>query len=336
MATLPLMPPSGLQWPWVGFGTSGIRGLRVSRPSPNSSKGERVADVDLLLLGSALIVMSRVTLDKGARRYLDEVLTIADEVHSIELRAEALTMYAWEAMQTGDRKTEDAVSDEALDLSRKTGDGHLVAPRFLACKAWADIDHLRFSEACTHLTEALHLTRESGDRNEEGLVHGNLGVTEMYAKNYADAEEHWRDCLVIGEELGNRDRKFQVHSNLAVIQLMRGNQSEAREHLLLAMSSVESTTSRSLTYALLSTSVWAARAGAYEEALALLAASHGARDSLDIQLEDVDAELRDEVISELRSSMGDTFERAIQAGRRLNAIDAVELGLNVLRPVSDA
>ncbi len=297
---------------------------------------ERTArsDVDRLLLGSALIVMSRVTLDRGARPHLDQALTIADEVHSIELRAEALTLYAWEATQTGDLKTVDAVSDEALDLSRKTGDGHLVA-RALVCKAWADIDHLRLPEARTHLTEALHLTRESGDRNEEGLVHGNLGVTEMYAKNYADAEEHWRDCLVIGEELGDSDRKFQVHLNLAVIQLMRGNQSEAREHLLLAMSHVETTTSRSLTYALLSTSLWAARANAYEEAAALLGASDVARNSLEIRWEDVDAELRDEVISQLHSSMGDAFERAIQAGRRLNATDAVELGLNVLRSVPD-
>ena len=297
-------------------------------------EGTARSDVDRLLLGSALIVMSRVTLDRGARPYLDEVLTIADEVHSMELRAEALTLYAWEAMHTGDRKTADAVSDEALDLSRKNGDGHLVA-RALVCKAWADIDHRRFPEARTHLTEALHLTRESGDRNEEGLVHGNLGVTEMYAKNYADAEDHWRDCLVIGEELGNRDRKFQVHSNLAVIQLMRGNQSEARGHLLLAMSHVETTTSRSLTYALLSTSLWAARANAYEEAAALLAASDVACDSLDIRWEDVDAELRDEVIRQLRSSMGDAFEGAMQAGSRLSPTDAVELGLNVLRSVPE-
>ena len=297
--------------------------------------GRARSDGDRLLLGSALIVMSRATLDWGARPYLDEVLTIADEVHSIDLRAEALTMYAWEAMQTGDRTTEDAVSDEALELSRKTGDVHLVA-RALVCKAWADVDHLRLPKARAHLTEALRLTRESGDRNEEGLVHGNLAVTEMYAKNYADAEEHWRDCLVISEELGDSDRRFQAHSNLGVIHLMRRNQSEARGHLLLAMSNVEPTTSRSLTYALLSTSLWAARAGAYEDAAALLAASDVARDSLEIRWEDVDAELRDEVITQLRSSMGDALDGALQAGRRLNATDAVELGLNVLRSVPEA
>jgi len=298
-------------------------------------EGTARSDVDRLLLGSALIVMSRVTLDRGARRYLDEALTIADEVHSIELRAEALTMYAWEATQTGDLKTEDAVSDEALDLSRKTGDGHLVA-RALVCKAWADIDHLRFSEARTHLTEALHLTRESGDRNEEALVLGNLGVTEMYAKNYADAVERWHECMAIAAELGDSGRVSEAHCNSAVVELMRGNQAEARGHLLLAMSHSDRTTSRSLTFILLSTSVWAARAGAYEEAAVLLAASDVARDSLDIRWEDVDAELRDEVISLLHSSKDDAFEGPIQAGSRLNATDAVELGLNVLRSVPDA
>jgi hypothetical protein len=67
----------------------------------------------------------------------------------------------------------------------------------------------------------------------------------------------------------------------------------------------------------------------------LLAASDVARDSLDIRWEDVDAELHDEVISQLRSSMGDAFEGAMQAGKRLNATDAVELGLNVLRSVPE-
>ena len=93
------------------------------------------------------------------------------------------------------------------------------------------------------------------------------------------------------------------------------------------MPDIELITSQSLTFTLLSTSLWAARANAYEEAAALLGASDAARDSLDIRWPDVDAELRDEVISELHSSMGDALEGAIQAGRRLNATDAVELGL---------
>ena len=89
----------GLLWPWVGFGTSGIlcEGFETLE---KLLEGRARSDVDRLLLGSVLIVMSRLALDRGAKPYLDEALAIAEEVRSIELRAEALTMYAWEVMQT--------------------------------------------------------------------------------------------------------------------------------------------------------------------------------------------------------------------------------------------
>ncbi len=215
-------------------------------------------------------------------------------------------------------------------LFREKPETDTSSARALACKAWAEVDKRKFTQARSHLMEALDLTRESGDRNQEAFLVGNLAVVAMYSKRFTEAEEHWRECQAISAELGDRVREMQVHINMAVVELMQGKDAEAREDLLVAIPSHQPIASRSLAYVLLTTSVWATRSGNHEAAAALLAASDTARDSLGLRTEEVDTWLRDEAIDTLRSSLGDAFDSAFAVGRQLGITEATTLAISTL------
>ena len=81
--------------------------------------------------------------------------------------------------------------------------------------------------AAGYMREALHLFRESGDRQGEAISMNNLGLIADIRGDYDEAERLYNESLAIKREIGNRQGEAASLDNLGRIARNRGDWDEA-------------------------------------------------------------------------------------------------------------
>ena len=77
-------------------------------------------------------------------------------------------------------------------------------------------------EARTHLQDALAVHREVGNRRNEGVVLGSLGILHLEQGRMEEAHTHLQDALAVHREVGNRHFEGYVLGRLARVHALQG------------------------------------------------------------------------------------------------------------------
>ena len=84
------------------------------------------------------------------------------------------------------------------------------------------------AEATLH--ESLELARAAGDKRQEAMATGALGILFQFLGRYAEAQEHAERHGALSREIGDRGGEAAASGNLGNILLLLGRHSDAREH----------------------------------------------------------------------------------------------------------
>ena len=288
---------------------------------------------DRTVLVSALIEVGRLTPDESTGvKCLDDAISMANDLNSIELKAEALILRAWYAFGKGDAQLEERMADEALALAESSGLPRLLG-RALRRKGTSAADNARIPEARLYYVEALRWLREEGDRSEEAFVLADFANAELQAGDHEAARRLYGEALTIASQMGNVFFQAIVHCGLAEIELSCDNLTKVYPHLEFALGVLAKGMGSDdlLAYTLLDVAVRAAlEADLQLGAAELLGASQATFDRMGFSCEASEAVVRDTVIVQLQETLGENFESAFQAGRKLVSGDAIALASSVL------
>ena len=81
----------------------------------------------------------------------------------------------------------------------------------------------RMEEAKTHLQGALAVHREVGNRRNEGVVLGNLGILHQEQGRMEEAKAHLQGALAVHREVGNRHFEGYLLGQLARVHALQGD-----------------------------------------------------------------------------------------------------------------
>jgi predicted ATPase/Tfp pilus assembly protein PilF len=102
--------------------------------------------------------------------------------------------------------------------------------RVLFLLGWADLYSGQMDEAQQHLEAALTIYRELGDRGNEGIVLGTLGILYVNQGRMEEARANYQLGLAIDREVGNRHHQGVALLNLGEWCRRQGQMEEARSH----------------------------------------------------------------------------------------------------------
>jgi len=122
----------------------------------------------------------------------------------------------------------------AIELGQEVlaSDGLSAAARacVLFCMGRACVGAGRMAEAREHYERALTIDCEVGNRRDEGIVLGSLGILHRQQGRIHEARECYERSLAAHREVSNRYGEGTVLANLGILHRQQGRIEEAREH----------------------------------------------------------------------------------------------------------
>jgi DNA-binding SARP family transcriptional activator/Flp pilus assembly protein TadD len=176
-------------------------------------------------------------------RYLDtgghssEAVTIhgharraAQHARDIGAEATALTRLGNAEVQQGRYPRAAAHLEEALLLSRRSGD------RSCEARVQSNLGNLAYfrgdyEQAASHHQLSLTLHREAGNQLAEAIALSNLGIAQMQLGRFEQAASRFQQALALARETGNEDGEAYALMNLGEVSLRQGRYERAAPYL---------------------------------------------------------------------------------------------------------
>jgi predicted ATPase len=138
--------------------------------------------------------------DEG-RRWLAEMLGASGALAHPAQRVRALNAAAWIALNQGEYVSARSFSEEALSLSRESGDKRETGFA-LNCLAILTAEQGEFAVARSLLEESLTIRRELGDKSMIASTLQNVGILAFRQGEFASARSLFEESLGISREVG--------------------------------------------------------------------------------------------------------------------------------------
>jgi len=175
-----------------------------------------------------------------ARPYLEESLAIAHEIGDEWLSASITTTLAIATVGQGDRAAARGHFDEAIVLSRKSGN-----KRELGCalNGLAQLDRMEggLDAADALYRQSLALMRELGDRETEALILLNLAIVALGRRSGAQARQILHEVLAISVELQSKATGQCVLDICAALAALNGEWTRAARFFGIVEAQTEQT-----------------------------------------------------------------------------------------------
>ncbi len=215
----------------------------IERAEEMAAVSESVGDERNVAL--ALMHQSHLRIRQGRNR---DAFANAEQAHDLIERSgahteeliEAKSEVAWVLLRLGQAHAAVERGAEALELvSTATSLRCLRGVHSMLGAAHHTLGG--YSEAATHLTEALELDRRRGDRRGEAANLVNLGEVARVQGEWSRSVTMLTDALTIVREIGDRDQEALVLSNLGGALVESGDTSAGAAHLEAALRAARET-----------------------------------------------------------------------------------------------
>jgi predicted ATPase/class 3 adenylate cyclase/Tfp pilus assembly protein PilF len=180
--------------------------------------------------------------------------------------------------------------------------------------------------------EALELARSCGDAPGIGTCCINLGFACLGKGELDQATEFFAEALDVFRDANNQQTVALVRENLALTELRRGRLGEASEHLRQSIAASRRTDDKlTLVHSLVVAGAVVAASGDASSAVSVLAGSASLQEEMNLVLDWVEAQVRDETVAGLRDALGDhTYEQAWEVGRQHGYDEILDQALHLL------
>jgi tetratricopeptide (TPR) repeat protein/transcriptional regulator with XRE-family HTH domain len=158
----------------------------------------------------------------------------AAQIADPDAEADALTSLGLVDLHQGRYQQATAQLQQALALSRETGDRHRQA-RALQDLGLGDFQQGRWPQAARQLEQAMDLFGQTGDRIGQARALGNLGIIAFQQGRPGQAADHLRQALVVYRETGYPAGEAYILANLGGGELTQGRYEQADGHLRQAL-----------------------------------------------------------------------------------------------------
>jgi DNA-binding SARP family transcriptional activator/tetratricopeptide (TPR) repeat protein len=196
----------------------------------------------------ALISLGLVDLHQGryqqATAQLQQALALSRETGDRHRQARALQDLGLGDFQQGRWRQAARQLEQAMDLFGQTGD-RIGQARALGNLGIIAFQQGRPDQAAGHLRQALAVYREIGYPAGEAYILANLGGGELQQGRYQQAAGHLRQALPLFRETGNRTGEAHVLANLGILDLRQGCCHQATTSLQQALDLFRQTGDRS-------------------------------------------------------------------------------------------
>ena len=281
-----------------------------------------------MVLGAALNAVGYLLYRQGATARaqvrLDEALSIADQVGSDALRADALRTLAWVAVRRGRPDEAIRLASQAVEAALASEESHLVS-RAYDVRAAASRHHDP-AAARADYSEALHYGRAARDAMGQASALNNLAILELEQGDHHAAQLLFREAQVITEEIRDASLQPFINYGIGVTAVFDEDTLVARRAFADAWHGARESGQRSLmAYALLGLGVVHVLDGRVEPGAMLLGASSALFEQLGEQPEQIEAALYAQSVDSARRQLGEGADRAMAAGGRLPAVEVARL-----------
>jgi predicted ATPase/DNA-binding CsgD family transcriptional regulator len=156
------------------------------------------------------------------RRWVEEALEKSSTT-SATIRAKALGVASFLAVNQGDVDRAQAAAEEGLRLSTEAGLGSVVTADFQ--NLLGDVAGIRgdYERATELLEEGLVLNRESGDGRAVAFTLANLAKVVVAQGDFKRAKELYEEGLVLSRELGGAEQLSAYLISLGYVYLLEGD-----------------------------------------------------------------------------------------------------------------
>ncbi len=168
--------------------------------------------------------------DDASRRLYGQSLALYRELDDVWGMAKVLTTLGWQTAHHGAREVALGLGQEALALSRVSGDGKGTADALWLLGTLASLQG-QFEESGRLLGESLDIRKTLGDRItdiETGSL--DLGMTLTWIGRMAEADAVREETLALYEEQGQPEQIALAHVRLATSKLHVGQYEAAERH----------------------------------------------------------------------------------------------------------
>jgi predicted ATPase/DNA-binding SARP family transcriptional activator/DNA-binding CsgD family transcriptional regulator len=224
--------------------------------------------------------------------------------------------------------------EAALVMSRDLGNEMLIAT-LIGNLATVITEQGDLDEAWTLHQEALARRRALGDDLGVATTLGNLGALAYRRSDYAQARDYFEQSLAANRVVEDIGSSLIALNNLGSTLIAQGDWSSALPHFLEGLKIAHELGEREITLSCLGgLGEVASGQKQLERAVLLDAASEAMREAIGQTLHPDDQERQDRYRIELRSDVGDAFERLWQEGKAMTPARAVEYALAMEEPAS--
>ncbi|HEX8746538.1 MAG TPA: tetratricopeptide repeat protein, partial [Pyrinomonadaceae bacterium] len=264
------------------------------------------------------------------RRWYEEALRRSGDC-SASVRAKALTGVGSLACQQGDYQSAGKFYEEALQLSKETGDTRrgAVASRGLGVISYEQGDLKR---ARTFFEESLAIRRDLGDKRLISAGISTLGELERIEGNFEAARSLYEEALALGRQTNDKQNVCSNLLNLGAVSYQEGDFEAARSSFVEALRIAHELGKKS--YITLSLDGFAALAferGEMNRAACLAGAAEALREEIGYELETPDRLFRESYLGELRVALAPAdFTPAYGHGCAMKMKQAVAFALESL------
>jgi predicted ATPase/transcriptional regulator with XRE-family HTH domain len=294
----------------------------------------REAETAARMLGALQWYWLRRGRHREASTWSSAVLELAEgSVIAPAVRATALRAAGWLAFERGEGPVARPLLEEAVRLSRATGDARTLGLALTGLgltSSWgADPDHSRVAAL---LTEALEIWRALDWPVGQHMALLNLGMDAYTAGDLGRAEAWQRAALALAERIQSPYRLGSSYLLVAQIELRRGNASRGLRLVTQALREFQRIQEPMMTAnCLLGFALAASAQGAHALAANLLGAAGALYDASGTRILAAASEDHDALVSAAQAALGDRFEAERQHGAALATADAIDLALSQLQ-----
>ena len=264
------------------------------------------------------------------RKHLEEGVRMSRKFSAPALTSELLACLAGCAYHEGDYEAFKTFIQESVQLARPLGDHGLLGRILVRNTLTAVLEHddVKGVGLCEEALRHLHL---GGDRAWEALAYSNLGIFEQGFASYDSASEHYLRALTIAEELGDVTAAIATLCNLGDLAEATGDIVAEQRYISQALYRASRGGYRYGCALLISAvATYVTRtSGRYETAASLHGAADAELDRLEVPWEP-GTEFRNTNIEFLKERMGDAFDAAHAAGRKMPFELAVSLAIQAI------
>lgn len=256
----------------------------------------------------------------------EESLAIASELDDDETVCDALWNLAWLRCRTGDNVGALALLENALSVAQPDGPRDVVAAllgqRAIVNEELGDNDAARADHE-----ESLRLFRQVGDMERVAAQAGNLANLAITQRDLITARARLEESVAITRDLRNHKMNTISTFNLGLVDYLEDNPRGARSLFRDSLTTASRLGNpENVGDALLGLALASSALGDLYRAATLHGAADACYEQLGVEIEQVEAELRDVDYQRLRSAMGEVeFQRAVATGRQMTTAEAQSL-----------